>query len=341
MRTFVIVAALAGAGLAQANPPAPPRQERVLVDAVAATVNDSPIMLSTVMIAANDLIAQEARRIGGPVPPAIVHRRQREMLEKEIMRHRMAQSAKTFGPLTPAQVEQLLDEQIERDRDDQMRDLGGLGLYTAELARSGRTWLTQLREERIDKLERFAQELAVGRRLSRQTNLYVTPRMLREAYEIRKDQFVHAAEASIAQIAFLGPDGKERAAAAAAAWRADPKLDPRQVAQKGNGMVISVLPADQLSAQFQALREFALAGPEGAVSEPIAIGDAAQPQWNIAKIVRFRAAANDRFEDPKVQRTLREMCEMSVRVEFLEQARQRAEDRTQVRTFGLFGEGAR
>jgi hypothetical protein len=331
MRTLVVAFSFAGVLAAQEAPAAPARQERTLVDAVAATVNDSPILLSRVMSAANDEIVQEARKFGGPLPPAAVHRIQQRKLDEEIMRHRMAQSAKTFGPLTPQQVEQLLDEQLERERQDEVRDLGSLGLYTSELARTGRTWTTHLREERVDKLELFARELAVGRRLARQTNLYVTPRMLREAYREYVDAFVHPADARIVQIAFLGPDAKQRAADAAAAWRADDKSDARQLAQKFRGQAIPPLPANQLSEEFKALRDFALAGPLHAVSEPIAFGDPAQPQWNVARIVMFTPAANGRFEDPDVQRKLRDECERRVRVEFLLQAQQRAVERTEVR----------
>ncbi len=306
---------------------APPAQNRgTLVDAVIATVNDSAIMWSSVQTAAASRIRAEVEKLGTTLSPALVGQIRDHTLEQEILRHRMAQAAKSFGPLTPDQVEQLLLESLERDRRDEERDFGSLTEYTRQLQRSGRSWPSHLREQRIEKLHDFAEQLSVSRRLARQTNLFVTPRMLRETYQQMVDYFVHPAEARIVQIAFLGPDAKAHAEAAAEAWRKEP-LDVRELAARFQpAQPIAVVNAASLTAQLDALRTFALAGPENAVSSPIAVGDA----FHVARVVQFAAARNGRYEDPEVQAELRRICAERVIVEFQQQAYARARERTQV-----------
>jgi hypothetical protein len=331
MRTglFLLLGCTAAAQ-GEAPPPA-----RTLVDAVVATVNDSAIMWSTVQTAASGEISAETERLG-PLPPARRDQIQRQHLEREIRRHRMAQAAKTFGPLSPEQVEQLLQEQFDRDRQEQMRDLGSLHEFSRQLQRTGRTWPTHMREQRIEKLFDFAEELSVGRRLQRQTNLFVTPRMMRETYSRLLDWFVHDAEAKIVQVSFLGPDAARNAEAAAEVWRKE-AIDARELAKRfPQALPIGVeVDVASLSAEFEALRRFALAGPLDAVSAPIPVGTAV----NIAKITHFRAARNGRFQDPDVQAELREFCARRVVAEFREQAYARAEERTQVQRTRMVDSG--
>jgi hypothetical protein len=329
-----MLAALATALPAQRDGTAPGQPRGALVDAVIATVNDSAIMLSTIQTAARSLIEGEVARLGIALPPARIQEIRQERLEDELRRHRMAQAAKTFGPLTPDQIEQLLDDSFERDRQQQVRDLGSYNEYSQLLKRSGRTWPTHVREQRVEKLDQFAQELSVGRRLARQTNLFVTPRMLREAYAEMVEFFVHPAEARIVQIAFVGADAKQHAEQAAAMWRAEPQLDVRELATRlpeARSTVIAAVLASSLAEQLAGVRTFALAGPENAVSAPIAIGDPEQPAWHVVRIVQYQPAADGRFEDPAVQRKLREFCAQRVVNEFRKQAYEQAKQRTEVR----------
>jgi hypothetical protein len=317
---------LCAAGLAAQQAPARPDSTLGhLVDSVAATVNDDAILVSTVR---TTLIGKvnELEKTYGRLSAADLQTLQNEALRAEIDRHRMAQSVKSLGALTPEQIEQIVAGENERQRDAAVRDVGGsIGEYTREMARQRRTWPLIEQDKRTEQLHDLFREIAVSRRLGQKTNLYVTPRMLREAFQANRDRFVRDASATVLQVRFTGPDAQANAERAAAVWRQE-DLTPRQLAERFPPAIGIETRATSLSRDLQPLATFALAGPNGNVSEPLAAGGAIF----VAKVADHRPARNGRFEDADVQDDLRDICLGTIRGEFARQAMRRAEQRTEV-----------
>lgn len=317
----------AGAPPQQPAPNAPPKQRTLgtPVDGVVATINDSGLLTSQIRtLAASRLRALRAQGAVRPEDEMAVLER---TLDGEIDRYRLALSAKTLSPLPPDRLEDILRSEFERDRQEQVRDLGSLTRFSEELKRVGRTWPMQQREQRIQKLYELADEFAVGRRLMGQTRHFLTPGMLQQEYEANRDLFVRPGLATIVQARFSGPNAEKDAAAAAAAWRAE-DVSARTLAERypdavGVGSEIAV---DKLSAELAPLKDFALAGPVGAVSEPVPHRGA----FVIAKVAQFAPARNDAFTNPTVQEQLRELCTQKVIGEFRSQAAELAKQRTEV-----------
>jgi parvulin-like peptidyl-prolyl isomerase len=296
-----------------------------LVDSVMATVNDSAILHSTVRTVAvsriRSLIA-ERRQVSASDEKAIVA----DVLEDEIDRHRLAQSAKSLGPISPEQIDSIVKGETERLRQEQLKDFGTMMGVNQELKRTRRTWPTMQKEQAVDQLHDIALQIAVGRRLQKQTNLLVTPRMLREAYHQLRDRFVREAAAEVVQVKFTGPDAAANAEKAAAAWRQE-DLDARQLADKFPGAVsIGGIDVKELSDELAPVRTFALAGPQGAVSAPIPVAGGLL----VAKVRNHLPGRNGQFEDPSVQAELRALCERRVEGEFRAHALKMARDRTEV-----------
>ena len=302
----------------QGTPPPP-----VLVDKVVATVNDSAILHSDL------LTLTEAEIRGREATGKRVRAEDRQQiyedeLRKRIDRHTWAQAAKTFGYVPPEQVEAWFQRELEREEQNQVRDLGSYQAFSRALQDQGRTWPAFVREQRVEKLANFARSFSINMRMQQQANLYVTPRMMREAYEQLKPQlFVRDADAAVAMVTFTGPDAKENAGQAAALWRTE-ELSSRTLAERFPGatapdtMNVKALPAE--------LTKFALAGPVDRVSDPIEINGA----FVVARIVQFVPARDSRFEDGEVQEDLRRVCERKVEAEFTKQALERARQRTEV-----------
>ena len=331
LRPILALVACSTLALAQAlpdpPPPRPPQAQGWLVDAITATVNDSAIMLSDLRTLTASAIRGAERQFGPLSPQEHKLITQRE-LAALVNKYRMAQSVKSLGVLTPEQVEQLLRSELDSDKEDQRRDLGSMQALSLELKRQGRSWPTYEREKRVDKLNLFAQEFAVNRRLARQTNLFLTPRMLRQTYDDNRGMFVRDAAAKVVWVQFQGADAAATAEQAAALWRRE-ELSPRQLADRfKNGVALSELNAKDLAPDYEAVRTFALAGPAGSVSAPIQV----RGNVVVARVTEYRSARNGRFEDPEVQGELRKLCENRVIQEFQDQALGRAQDRTEVWT---------
>lgn len=294
----------------------------VLIDTVVATVNDSAILHSELAtLTAGRLRTLEAS--GRTVRPEDREAIYAAELRERIDHHTWAQAAKTFGYASPEQVEAWFQRELEREEQNQVRDLGSYQAYTRALQDQGRTWPTLVRQMRVDKLAGIAKDFSIDARMQRQSNLYVTPRMLRETYERFRPQFKHDAEAKVALVSFRGETAADDAARAAATWRAE-DLTARALAQRFPGA--TVVESVTASALIPPLSTFALAGPVDRVSDPIPHEDTLQ----VAKIVVFQPARDDPFEDPQVQTELRAICERIVRTEFALQALRRARQRTEV-----------
>jgi hypothetical protein len=302
---------------ARAAPPQP-----VVIDRVIATVNDSAIMQSELETVAAGAVRTHMAQYGR-LSRADIDRIYWRELQKLIDRHTMAQAAKTFGVYSPEQVEMIFRQQIERQEQDQVRDLGSYQAFSQALQNQGRTWQTYMREQRVDKMADLAEELSVYSRLQRQSNLYLTPRMLRETYYRERGHFVRDAQARVARVSFSGPDAQTRAEQAAEVWRTE-DLTNRELARRfppATGI-------DEVDARVDIsdVGPWALQGPAGNVSAPAAVGDT----YQIAKVTAFAPARNGRFEDVEVQNELRRMCQVDVIEEFRKQALERARLRTEV-----------
>jgi hypothetical protein len=295
------------------------------VDAVVATVNDSAILRSTLVLLTAGRVRQYEANFG-PMSPRDRALLANEALRAEIDRHRMAQAALSLGSMPPAQVEQILANEFDRERQARIRDLGSLSEFSRELQRTGRSWQSYEREQRVAKLHDVAQEFGIYQRLAKQQNLFLTPRMLRDTYVENRSLFVREAAAKVELVQFTGPDREAAAAQAAAAWRAD-AIDAAALAARHPGArSIGELAARSLAAEFAAITAFALAGPVDAVCDPVAVRDA----LFVAKVKEFSPGRNGRFEDPAVQEELRNLCLQRVIGEFRQQTLERARQRTEV-----------
>lgn len=323
----MVAMAMGGVVLMAQGPAATAPRQRFLVDGIFATVNDSAIMMSAVKdLAAGRIRAETAK--GQPLTQQRLELIYRQELDREIDRHRMAQAAKSLGTWTPQQVDEIVKSELLRDQQEQVRDLGSINAFSRELKRQGRDWPTWEGEQRIDKLNELFDELAVRQRLARRQNLFLTPRMLREAWNNPQVQsrFQREAQAWVTQVQFAGPQAPAQAAAAAELWRQQ-DLTARQLADQYPGArVVPPVSAREMAADLAKVAEFALTGPAGAVSPPLPIGQ----QIAVAKVTEFRPGRNAKFEDEAVQAELRGICLRAVFEEFQLQALERARQRTEV-----------
>jgi len=319
LRVLPVVFAVAASSVAQERAPSPPP---VLVDKVVATVNDSAILHSELLTLTEGTIRTK-EATGRRLRPEEQQRIYEDELRKRIDEHTWAQAAKTFGYWPPEQVEAWFQRELERDEQNQVRDLGSYQAFSRELQNANKTWPTYVREQRVDKMADIAKSLSIGRRMQQQSNLYITPRMMRETYEEAKRLFVHEAQANVALVKFTGDDRLTNAEKAAAMWRSE-DLSSRALAQRFPGAIgIDTMAAAALVPE---LASFALAGPVDRVSDPIE----ANREVLIAKIVLFAPARNGKFEDEDVQEQLRRLCERGVQDVFTQQALDRARQRSEV-----------
>jgi hypothetical protein len=327
MRTAVLCVVLLGAGLAAQDRPAaaqPQLPKRLFVDSVVASINDSAILQSKVFaVSSGDIVGKE-NEYGGPLPLQAIADLTGQALRKLISDYQMAQSARSFGNIPPERFDMILESELERDKEELRRDLGGYGELSAELDRTGQTWRTYANGKKIEKLQMLAEQFSIYERLRKQSNLYLTPRMLRETYQQVRDQFVGPALAQVSLVTFRGPDAEQHAKAASDLW-ADKVLTAREVAARYDGATpVPTLRAKDLQPR---LRDFALKGPVGNVSQPIPRGNGLV---DVIKVMQYLPARNGRFEDPAVQAQVREMATNRVFLEFRAQALEQARERTEV-----------
>ena len=300
--------------------------KRLFVDSIVASVNDSAILQSKLFQASEGDINGAERQLGRAPTFNEVRQIMVQTLRKRIGNYQMAQSARSFGNIPPDRFDMILESMLERDKQDRVRELGSWGALGDELERQGQTWPTYVEGVRIEHLQNLAESFAIYERLRKQSNLYLTPRMLRETYEQFRDRFVSDARAEVALVSFTGPDAKERAEEASDYW-ANHTMTARELADRypGASALLST-PARSLPPK---LRDFGLAGPEGNVSHPIP-HDKVPDTFYIARIMRYLPARNGRFSDPEVQAQVRQIATEKVIAEFRMQAIKRAQQRTEV-----------
>lgn len=310
--------------LAQAKVPAGPRTpKRLFVDSVVASVNDSSILQSKLFRASSGQIQGQLMQ-GKRLSYDDVRRLTVRELRKLVSDHQMAQSARSFGNFPPERFDAILKSELDRDQQDRVRELGTEFAVSEELARKGETWQTHRQELRTEKLTMLAKQFAIYERLRKQSNLYLTPRMLRETYEEFRHEFVREAVAETVFVICTGPSAQANAKEVIKLWSSG-DWSAREIAEK----VPNVTPGLQMPARTlsEPLKSFGMAGPLGNVSEPI---PGPGGSFKVAKIMKWQAASDGRFEDPEVQAMVRTIASRKVHLEFEMQAQQRARDRTKV-----------
>ncbi len=304
----------------------PKAPKRLFVDSVVASVNDSSILQSKLFKASSGEIQgqlAQGKRLSLDQIRNLTILRLRELVKD----HQMAQSARSFGNFPTDRFDAILKSELDRDQQDRVRELGTEFAVSEELARNGETWQTHRQELRTEKLTMLAKQFAIYERMRKQSNLYLTPRMLRATYKEYQSEFVKEAIADTAILICMGPDAEVNAKAAADFWRTG-DWTAREVADKCTGVNAGVpLPARTLGGP---LRAFGMAGPLGNVSEPVR---APGGSYKVAKIMKWQAASDGRFEDPEVQALVRTIATQKVLREFELQAQQRAHDRTTVHVY--------
>ena len=322
---FLSLTALGSApALAQAITPAKPNApRRLFVDSVVASVNDSSILQSKLFKASSGQVQGQLAQGNRLTLDQIRNLTVRE-LRKLVTDHQMAQSARSFGNFSPDRFDAILKSELDRDQQDRVRELGTEFAVSEELARNGETWQTHRNELRTAKLTMLAEQFAIYERLRKQSNLYLTPRMLRETYKEFRSEFVKEAIADTAMVVCTGPSAESNAKEASKLWQTG-DWTAREVAEKFPGVFAGVpMPARTLGTQLKA---FGMAGPVGKVSEPIR---GPGGTFKVAKSMKWQAASDGRFEDPEVQALVRRIATRKVHLEFELQAQQRARDRTNV-----------
>jgi hypothetical protein len=325
MRRVVLGVVLCGAsGLVAQGKKAPPLPKRLFVDSVVASVNDSAILQSKLFATVSGSILGAEAKAGRPLTLNEIGQMTTRDLRSLISDYQMAQAARSFGNVPPDRFDMILESELERDKEDRRRDLGGWGELSAELERTGQTWRTYADGQRMEKLQMLAEQFSIYERLRKQSNLYLTPRMLRDTYAQYRDEFVRKAMAQVSMVTFRGPDAAARAQAASDAW-ADQVLTAREVADRfGPATPLLSMRAKSLQAR---IRDFALQGPVGNVSQPI---PRANGLIDVVKVMQFLPARDGKFADPDVQADIRRIASDQVLREFREQARNRANQRTEV-----------
>ncbi|MEC8252980.1 MAG: peptidylprolyl isomerase [Planctomycetota bacterium] len=325
MRWVILGVALCGASeLVAQRRAAPPPPKRLFVDSVVASVNDSAILQSKLFATASGSILGAEAQAGRPLAREEIEQMITRDLRSLISDYQMAQAARSFGNLPPDRFDMILESQLEQDKEDRRRDLGGWGELSAELERTGQTWRTYADSQRMEKLQMLAEQFSIYERLRKQSNLYLTPRMLRDTYAQYRDQFVRKAMAQVSMVTFRGPDAAKRAKEASDVW-ADQVLTARELADRfGPATPLLSMRAKSLQPR---IRDFALQGPVGNVSDPI-------PRSNglvdVVKVMQFLPARDGKFTDPDVQADIRRIASDQVLREFREQALNRARQRTEV-----------
>lgn len=298
------------------------RAEKLFVDSVIASVNDSAILQSRLFMTTRPVIAGKEAELQQPLTDRQIQELILRDLNSVIGDYQMAQAARSFGNIPAERFDSIVDDLVERDKEDLRRDLGDYAAVSRELREDGETWQSYTRGKRIEKMQMIAEQLAIADRLRKQQNLHLTPRMLRETYQKHRSRYVFPAAAVLDMVVFVGADAKNKAREASTWWRTGPHTS-REVANRVGG---TPLPPEDASKLLPNLREFALAGPTGNVSEPLPRGAA----FVVARIREFHEGRNGSFSDPDVQADVRRIARGAVQQEFHLQALNRARDRTEV-----------
>lgn len=300
------------------------------IDRVVACINDAVILNSDILTLIEGYV--RTARLDRPLERHELRLLYEQKLGEQIDEHALSQAAKTLGMLTPEHVEAIVQQQLRRKEQEQEEQLGSMQRTTDELIRQGRTWEDYEREQRVAIQALLTRQLTVAERLRNQRTLFITPRMMREYYRNNRLRFVHDGFGHVGKITL--PD-EETARRAAATWKEEP-LSPHELVARflAEGALapehhlVDPLRKDVLT---EDLYEFGRAGPAGRVSEPIPRHrNGRLLGYQVMKVLEHVPARNAPFEDEEVQAEIRNELLHQVEDYLLEEAIQRARERTHV-----------
>jgi hypothetical protein len=303
----------------------------VLIDGVAATVNDTVILQSQITsVVQGDIRVREARtgtKLTEEQRAALMQAGRWQLVQRAAL----AQGAKTLGLVPSQRIDEIVQDMIREDERQQQRDFGSLMRWSEDWARQNLTYDSYEREQRTAKMYELTQQIAVNARLQNQLNLFITPRRMRNAW--RQSQAAIASNrAVVAVVGFSGRDDKARALAeeAARVWRAEQLTGPELQARFRDRVATSQMTVLLSSSTPQRdlpkeLVAFGLAGPLGNVSEPFA----AETSFQVWKVMDYAGGEQKSFDDPETQVQLRRMLEAQVIDQLREDALVRCMLRTQ------------
>jgi len=314
------------------------RPEQVLIDGVVATVGDAAILNSKVDSAAAGEVRSVEQRQGKPLTHDQMQYIRATWRLRLIETHEMAQGAKTLGVLPPAQVDQIIRQQVDQAEQNQERTLGSYQKFSQELVQHHETYEMFESEQRLIKSSELFGDLAVSMRLQQQRNLFITPQMMRDFYRKNRQLYVYGPQSRLAAVAFSpGSDAEAvtaRAKAAAAQWR-ERELTARELATTHKGIALELRELNSVTEESRkngSLQEFmidfALQNPAGTVSEPIA----KESNLWVLKVLEHLDGKNGAFDDAEVQANLRAQLERMIEELLRNQALRRARARTYVWT---------
>ena len=285
--------------------PQPSGPERRFFDGVSAMIGDRAVLWSTIRDEV-DARVQGIVGAGRKVAPSDVDEFRSEALRSQMFGEVLAQSARTSTSLTPEELKELVQRELQHFLDDEVIKHGSFNQYMRDLSAIGKTWVSVAEEHENELLQQLSlQDLYQRTRL--QVSLLVTPREMKRYYDENKSKWIGAGSADVQRVTFASSaqddSAQKQAAQAAAAWRADPKKTSSQVAAEFAG---TALPdrkgvrneAADSNAPF--VKAFAAKAAVGEVSEPIAFGGAF---W-VLRIEAKTQQRNQAFGDPAVQREI-------------------------------------
>ncbi len=271
---------------------------RVLIDGVRAVIGDRVILQSTVQremarqYADQELTEAERTRLEFDIV--------REIAKEEIW----VQIGKVIGSQDPEEFEETIDSLVQDYLDEQVQEYGSFARMDEELRATQTSWQTLAQEQRAKILRDSARQHAIRERFKDGISLLVTPRELREYYDANPETFEAVERALVAGVLFRPTrDVEQRAASAAAAWRADPLLTRENVAERfgGNAMQVMEVNRDSIGSLIPPVTDIAREGTTGTVSEPTPY----RGNILVLKILDKQSRAAMAFDDINTQNLIR------------------------------------
>jgi hypothetical protein len=272
----------------------------VLCDEVIGVIGDRVILLSTIE---EELQAMESSEPGDWTDA----RRKQEawgILGRIARDEIWVQYGKVIGGQSPEQFKQATDRIVAERMAEQEQRYGSFTRMTEELGNIGVSRSSVESQVRNQLLSEIGQWNALGQ-LSQRSNLMLTPKRMRRYFDENQELFAVKGEVTFARMWFdVEMSGvQECMANAAKAW-AEPDAEPDEIALRFGGRFrgldsVQEGPEDN---HAEAIREFVLNSPEGAISKPILLGT----KYRLLKVMEKTSAEQKAFQDPEVQEFIRD-----------------------------------
>ena len=306
---YVLSTAIATSAFASgaAGQPALPQDQstvepgtRVTLDEFIGVVGGRPITRSA---AEEEYLARlESQELsGGEVTTqekmAIWNRVLTEMTQDRMLAH----GALILGIAPREEIEAFM-QRYRRDEERKIiNEFGSLGEVVRELEQRNQT-LESFLDERVEEMQKeIARSETVNRRFQGQRSLFVSMKERREFFRNNQELYVHGPTAELEVLGFTegnnGKSARERAAAAAEAWRQGG--DAMQLATEHDGLLRGPwkFSTDTADGRAPVFGEFAFSHEEGEVSDPVESGGAF---W-VLRVLSRTQGQDAGFESREVQ----------------------------------------